>query len=114
MGNGYSPPAPTLNEIIQKSIKLRNSLPYAFFFLFDTPRGIRIPVASVKGRCPRPLDDGGLDSFRLTFIILSKLSGFVNYFFLNYFMPLRHWAKRCWAWGSRELNKKRPPDCFGG
>ena len=25
-----------------------------------TPRGIRIPVASVKGRCPRPLDDGGL------------------------------------------------------
>jgi hypothetical protein len=24
-----------------------------------TPRGIRIPVASVKGRCPRPLDDGG-------------------------------------------------------
>lgn len=25
----------------------------------DTPRGIRIPVASVKGRCPRPLDDGG-------------------------------------------------------
>jgi hypothetical protein len=26
---------------------------------FGTPRGIRIPVASVKGRCPRPLDDGG-------------------------------------------------------
>ena len=25
----------------------------------DTPRGIRIPVTSVKGRCPRPLDDGG-------------------------------------------------------
>jgi hypothetical protein len=25
----------------------------------STPRGIRIPVASVKGRCPRPLDDGG-------------------------------------------------------
>jgi hypothetical protein len=25
----------------------------------NTPRGIRIPVASVKGRCPRPLDDGG-------------------------------------------------------
>ena len=24
-----------------------------------TPRGIRIPVTSVKGRCPRPLDDGG-------------------------------------------------------
>ena len=25
-----------------------------------TPRGSRIPVASVKGRCPRPLDDGGV------------------------------------------------------
>jgi hypothetical protein len=24
------------------------------------PRGIRIPVASVKGRRPRPLDDGDL------------------------------------------------------
>ena len=24
-----------------------------------TPKGIRTPVASVKGRCPRPLDDGG-------------------------------------------------------
>ena len=28
-----------------------------------TPRGIRIPVFSMKGRCPRPLDDGGLDCF---------------------------------------------------
>ncbi len=26
----------------------------------NTPRGIRIPVTSVKGRCPRPLDDGGI------------------------------------------------------
>lgn len=26
----------------------------------NTPKGIRIPVASVKGRCPSPLDDGGL------------------------------------------------------
>ena len=26
---------------------------------FITPRGIRIPVTSVKGKCPRPLDDGG-------------------------------------------------------
>ena len=25
-----------------------------------TPKGIRIPVTSVKGRCPRPLDDGGI------------------------------------------------------
>ena len=25
----------------------------------NTPKGIRIPVCSVKGSCPRPLDDGG-------------------------------------------------------
>ena len=29
---------------------------------FDTivPKGIRTPVAAVKGQCPRPLDDGDL------------------------------------------------------
>ena len=27
---------------------------------FSTPRGIRIPVTSVKGKWPRPLDDGGM------------------------------------------------------
>lgn len=30
------------------------------FYFLSTPRGIRIPVTSVKGRCPRPLDDGGI------------------------------------------------------
>ncbi len=31
-------------------------------FLFDAgvPTGIRTPVTAVKGRCPRPLDDGDL------------------------------------------------------
>ena len=37
----------------------------------DTPKGIRIPVASVKGRCPRPLDDGGL--FFRTFISVESV-----------------------------------------
>ena len=32
-------------------------------FLYGTPKGIRIPVYTVKGCCPRPLDDGGLDYF---------------------------------------------------
>jgi prepilin-type N-terminal cleavage/methylation domain-containing protein len=27
-------------------------------FLYGVPRGIRTPVAAVKGRCPGPLDDG--------------------------------------------------------
>lgn len=31
-----------------------------FLLFLSTPRGIRIPVTSVKGRCPRPLDDGGI------------------------------------------------------
>jgi len=30
------------------------------YFYINTPRGIRIPVSSVKGRRPRPLDHGGL------------------------------------------------------
>ena len=28
------------------------------FINYGVPRGIRTPVAAVKGRCPRPLDDG--------------------------------------------------------
>ena len=31
------------------------------YFLFGVPRGIRTPVTAVKGRCPRPLDDGDLE-----------------------------------------------------
>jgi hypothetical protein len=27
------------------------------------PKGIRTPVTAVKGRCPRPLDDGDLKDF---------------------------------------------------
>ena len=30
------------------------------------PRGIRTPVTAVKGRCPRPLDDGDLELFMNT------------------------------------------------
>jgi hypothetical protein len=26
--------------------------------MFGVPKGIRTPVTAVKGRCPRPLDDG--------------------------------------------------------
>ncbi len=35
-------------QVLDKTKKLKN-----------TPKGIRIPVCSVKGSCPRPLDDGG-------------------------------------------------------
>ena len=29
--------------------------------LYGVPKGIRTPVAAVKGQCPRPLDDGDID-----------------------------------------------------
>ena len=48
-----------------------------------TPKGIRIPVTSVKGKCPRPLDDGGLAS---NYILLNFFS-FVN-FLRNLFIHL--------------------------
>ena len=31
--------------------------------LNGVPKGVRTPVTAVKGRCPRPLDDGDLDIF---------------------------------------------------
>ncbi len=30
------------------------------FTIYLVPKGIRTPVAAVKGQCPRPLDDGDL------------------------------------------------------
>ncbi len=30
------------------------------YFVSGVPKGIRTPVTAVKGRCPRPLDDGDL------------------------------------------------------
>ncbi len=33
------------------------------FFKYGVPKGIRTPVAAVKGQCPRPLDDGDKSSF---------------------------------------------------
>ncbi len=36
------------------------------------PKGIRTPVTTVKGSCPRPLDDGDLGS---NSIVLVEISG---------------------------------------
>ena len=43
--------------------KNKEEKPAAFIVYDYTPKGIRIPVTSVKGRCPRPLDDGGLCNY---------------------------------------------------
>ena len=44
------------------SISLKNKKPATRkrAQVFCTPKGIRTPVAAVKGRCPRPLDDGSV------------------------------------------------------
>ena len=34
--------------------------PIVYLKLDFVPKGIRTPVAAVKGQCPRPLDDGDL------------------------------------------------------
>ena len=31
--------------------------------MYGVPKGIRTPVTAVKGRCPRPLDDGDAKNF---------------------------------------------------
>ena len=37
----------------------KNSYVQVEFKSIGAPKGIRIPVSSLKGWCPRPLDDGG-------------------------------------------------------
>ena len=49
--------------------KTNKNLTYKLIIPIRTPKGIRIPVCSVKGSCPRPLDDGGL-CYR--FLVISK------------------------------------------
>ena len=62
-----------IHNVLLQYIKLKESrfylnLNYAQFNHLETnanqstPKGIRIPVCSVKGSCPRPLDDGGKNS----------------------------------------------------
>jgi len=49
------------------------------FLLCGVPTGIRTPVASVKGRCPRPLDDGDIE----VNIILSNTANLKSKLALN-------------------------------
>ena len=48
----------TVDVLREKTIPLRSTPQVTE--LLGVPTGIRTPVTSVKGRCPRPLDDGDL------------------------------------------------------
>ncbi len=62
-----------------------------------TPKGIRTPVASVKGRCPRPLDDGGEAVFETPlFRAPDEITGPKD-------PPSRQWSDRCLDWAGPVL-----------
>ena len=44
--------------LIPVDIKIKKATRLSGLFDFGVPTGIRTPVTAVKGRCPRPLDDG--------------------------------------------------------
>ena len=47
-----------------------NQLNYHSALNLGVPTGIRTPVTAVKGRCPRPLDDGDPDKTAISFTLL--------------------------------------------
>ena len=49
------------------------------------PKGIRTPVTAVKGRCPRPLDDGDIAKRAAHFTMLLLICK--NFFLLNQQLP---------------------------
>ena len=56
--NGVLPQAKAVPVACPPTYKKRE--PCGSPFLYGTPKQIRIAVYTVKGCCPRPLDDGGL------------------------------------------------------
>ena len=58
-----------ITEILRKKSKNRSesililSNLLIFNAKFGVPKGIRTPVTAVKGRCPRPLDDGDMITY---------------------------------------------------
>jgi hypothetical protein len=51
----------------RRRMKFKKTPAEAGIFLnYGVPKGIRTPVAAVKGQCPRPLDDGDAGLFPIT------------------------------------------------
>ena len=49
-----------LQKRLQRRLRHRVSSDFIGKISLGVPKGIRTPVAAVKGRCPRPLDDGDI------------------------------------------------------
>ena len=67
---------------------------------YGVPTGIRTPVTAVKGRCPRPLDDGDLDHYKVKQTAGGKL----------YRIPPGE-PRQCWLYefGFRKMPPNMPP-----
>jgi hypothetical protein len=70
-------------DSILKEAKLR-----CLASIFNTPRGIRIPVTSVKGKCPRPLDDGGISNYDHIVVLETAIVNTFFYFCLLLILTL--------------------------
>ncbi len=62
---------------LYESNKKAHNISYELFC--GTPKGIRTPAASVKGMCPRPLDDGSLSGVGGIF----SATAFDNYYLIK-------------------------------
>jgi hypothetical protein len=49
---------PVVRLCVEETSEMKNAHARWAFFISGVPTGIRTPVIAVKGRCPRPLDDG--------------------------------------------------------
>ena len=62
--------------ILIENLHIKKRTLMVLFFVYGTPKRIRIAVYTVKGCCPRPLDDGGLSTFPIVpnqFLMSSRI-----------------------------------------
>jgi len=70
---------------------MENGMNYIYQKKTGVPTGIRTPVASVKGRCPRPLDDGDLRNtakFTTTIFYYNLMKLFKKFYLKTNFIKL--------------------------
>ena len=60
---GLEPATPGVTGRYSNQLNYHSALKAVLLPIPGVPTGIRTPVTAVKGRCPRPLDDGDPDVF---------------------------------------------------